>query len=79
MTTGPKARFGWLTAILVGLLIAFVGGDAAAHFTNYQFGETVSKAIQGLVKAMPWLRVVIFALLIDLAVHLSFDTPLFPH
>lgn len=72
-----KPKFGWLTAILVGLLIAFVGGDAAAHFTHYQYGETVSKAIQALVKAMPWLRIVIFGLLIDLAVHLSFSTPLF--
>jgi hypothetical protein len=75
MTMQP--RFGWLTAILIGLLIAFIGGDAAAHFSNYQYGETVSKFIQGLVKAMPWLRIVIFGLLIDLAVHLSFSTPLF--
>lgn len=72
-------KFGWLTAILVGLIIAFVGGDAAAHFSHYQYGETVSKFIQGMVKAMPWLRIVIFVGLADLAVHLGFSTPLFPH
>lgn len=78
MMSRARRGFGPLTAALLGVLVAFAGGDAAAHFTKYQYGETVSKFIQGLVARMPWLRVVIFAALADLAVHLSFSTPLFP-
>lgn len=72
-----RRGFGWLTALLLGLLVAFAGGDATAHFTKYDYGETVSKFIQGLVKQFPWLRIVIFGFLGDLAVHLAFSTPLF--
>lgn len=70
-----KRKLGPLTFALLGLVVAFAGGDATAHFTKYQYGETVSAFLWGLEKRMPFMRVVIGLALAVLFTHLEFQLP----
>jgi lipid-A-disaccharide synthase-like uncharacterized protein len=62
--------FGPLTIALWSALILFAGGDAAAHFTHYRYGETVSKSIKDASKRFPVLHWVVGLLGAILIVHL---------
>lgn len=73
--TGVRRKLGPLTFALLGLVVAFAGGDAAAHFTKYEYGETVSAFIWWLEGKMPVFRVVIAAGLAVLFTHLEFRIP----
>lgn len=66
---------GPLTYALYGLAILFAGGDAAAHFTHYRYGETVSKSIWDASKRFPILHLVTGLALAVLFTHLEFQVP----
>lgn len=66
---------GPLTAALLGLIALFAGGDLAAHFTKYKYGETVSAWVWWLEKAFPFTRLVVGAILAILFTHLEFRVP----
>jgi hypothetical protein len=63
--------FGPLTIALWSLLVLFAGGDAAAHFTHYRYGETVSKSIKDAALRFPILHWIVGVLLAVLIVHLT--------
>lgn len=64
-----------LTVILWGLLVLFAAGDTIAHFTRYKYGETVSASIWWLEKKFPVTRLIVFAVLSLLIVHLELRWP----
>lgn len=66
---------GALTYALWGLLVLFAGGDAAAHFTRYRYGETVSASIWWLERRFPIFHLAVGALLALLFTHLEFQIP----
>lgn len=53
----------------------FAGGDAAAHFTKYKYGETVSASIWWMEKRYPVLHIVTGLVLVVLFTHLEFQLP----
>lgn len=62
---------GPLTVALYGLLVLFAAGDAAAHFTHYRYGETVSKSVLDASKRFPVLHALVAAAGLALVVHLE--------
>lgn len=66
---------GPLTYLLWAILGLFAAGDAAAHFTNYRFGETVSASIWALEKRLPFARVIVALVLAVLFTHLELHFP----
>jgi len=66
---------GALTLALWALIALFAGGDAAAHFTKYKYGETVSASIWWMEKRFPALHVILGLLLAVLFTHLEFRLP----
>jgi hypothetical protein len=66
---------GALTYALWGLLVIFVGGDAAAHFTKYKYGETVSASLWYLQRRFPIFHIVIGLVLAVLFTHLEWHLP----
>lgn len=66
---------GPLTYALIGLLALFAGGDAAAHFTRYRYGETVSAAIWWLERRFPLFHLAVGLLLALLFTHLEWHLP----
>ena len=66
---------GPLTATLIGLLALFAGGDAAAHFTHYRYGETFSAFVWWLERRFPIFHLLIGLLLAVLFTHLEWRVP----
>jgi hypothetical protein len=66
---------GVLTYALWGLLVIFAGGDAAAHFTKYKYGETVSASLWYLQRRFPIFHIVIGLVLAVLFTHLEWHLP----
>jgi hypothetical protein len=66
---------GALTYALWGLLLLFAGGDAAAHFTKYKYGETVSASLWYLQRRFPIFHIVIGLVLAVLFTHLEWHLP----
>lgn len=66
---------GPLTYALLGLLALFAGGDAAAHFTRYRYGETVSAATWWLEHRFPIFHVLVGLAIAVLFTHLEFRVP----
>jgi hypothetical protein len=67
--------FGIVTGVLWGLLVLFAGGDAAAHFTHYRGGETVSASIWWLERRFPIFHILVGLALGVLFTHLEFRIP----
>lgn len=66
---------GPLTIALWSLLAVFAGGDAAAHFTHYKYGETVSASIWWLERRFPIFHIAVGLVLAVLFTHLEFQIP----
>jgi hypothetical protein len=66
---------GPLTLALYGLIVLFAGGDAAAHFTHYKYGETVSASIWAALKRFPVLHYLLGAAIVVLFTHLELRWP----
>jgi hypothetical protein len=66
---------GALTVALWSLVALFAGGDAAAHFTHYRYGETVSASIWQALKRFPILHYVLGVAIAVLFTHLEFRLP----
>lgn len=67
--------FGPLTAALWSLLVLFAAGDAAAHFTHYKYGETVSASIWAAMRRFPILHWLVLAAAVVLTTHLELHIP----
>lgn len=68
-------RFGWLTALLVALLVVFGVGDTAARLTKYRHGETFSAFVWELERKVPAVRVLVGGACLTLFSHLVFHMP----
>jgi hypothetical protein len=66
---------GPLTVALWALVALFAGGDAAAHFTHYRYGETVSASIWQALARFPALHVVLGVAIVVLFTHLEWRLP----
>jgi hypothetical protein len=66
---------GALTYALWGLLVLFAGGDAAAHFSKYKYGETVSASIWWLERRFPVFHILVGIVLAVLFTHLEWKVP----